>query len=198
LSDSDKKSLDEEVKAIRLISHSLLSSHSIPASPSLPPQNPQIHYTILHTQLAHLLSHNKPEWALEVAKAAVNLAPSEFITWAKLTEVYVELGQFEAALLTLNSCPMFTVNERDLHRMPTPARTSLPVRPWVEESGILEEGSSGDDVSIFLKSCLPSLILVIDRCGSPSSSCAITERDIRACLLYLSQACVAYRLGRVT
>jgi Chs5-Arf1p-binding protein BUD7/BCH1 len=34
--------------------------------------------------------------ALKLAKQAVNCAPSEFATWAKLTEVYIELGEFES------------------------------------------------------------------------------------------------------
>ncbi|KAG9082942.1 hypothetical protein FS749_006450, partial [Ceratobasidium sp. UAMH 11750] len=71
--------------------------------------------------------------------------PSEFVTWAKLTECYIENGQYESALLTLNSCPMFTYNERDLHRMPTPARTHLPVREFIKDSGILDEDSARDN-----------------------------------------------------
>lgn len=43
------------------------------------------------------------------------------------------------ALLTLNSCPMFTYNERDLHRMPTPARSHLPMKDFIRDSGILDE-----------------------------------------------------------
>lgn len=34
------------------------------------------------------------EWALKLARQAVNCAPSEFVTWAKLTEVYIELGRY--------------------------------------------------------------------------------------------------------
>lgn len=55
------------------------------------------------------------------------------------------IGQYESALLTLNSCPMFTYNERDLHRMPTPARTHLPIREFIKESGILDEDSARDN-----------------------------------------------------
>lgn len=43
------------------------------------------------------------------------------------------------ALLTLNSCPMFTYNERDLHRMPTPARSHLPMKDYIAASGILDD-----------------------------------------------------------
>ncbi len=106
--------------------------------------NPQS-YPVLHAQCDFLLSKGKAEWAQAVAQQAVNSAPSEFITWAKLTETYIELGQFGAALLTLNSCPMFTFNERDLHRMPTPARTHLPVKKFIAESNILDEESARDN-----------------------------------------------------
>jgi hypothetical protein len=34
---------------------------------------------------------------------------------------------------------MFTVNERDLHRMPTPARTHLPVKQFIIDSEILDD-----------------------------------------------------------
>ena len=46
------------------------------------------------------------------------------------------------ALLTLNSCPMFTYNERDLHRMPTPSKSHLPVKEFIAASGILDEENS--------------------------------------------------------
>jgi hypothetical protein len=36
---------------------------------------------------------------------------------------------------------MFTFNERDLHRMPTPAKTHLPVKKFIAESNILDEES---------------------------------------------------------
>jgi hypothetical protein len=51
--------------------------------------------------------------------------------------VNIELKHYEEALLALNSCPMFTYNERDMHRMPTPSRTHLPVKSFITESGIL-------------------------------------------------------------
>ena len=66
--------------------------------------------------------------ALKLAKLAVIYAPSEYVTWAKLTEIYIALGDYESALLALNSCPMFTYCERDAQRMPAPARTHLPLK----------------------------------------------------------------------
>jgi tetratricopeptide (TPR) repeat protein len=123
--------LDEEIKAVKILNSALSS-------------NP-LSYPILHAQCDFLLSKGKAEWAQQVAQQAVNAAPSEFVTWAKLTETYIELGRYDQALLTLNSCPMFTFNERDLHRMPTPARTHLPVKKFIAESNILDEDSARDN-----------------------------------------------------
>lgn len=50
----------------------------------------------------------------------------------------IEIGKYDEALLTLNSCPMFTFNERDLHRMPSPALSHLPMPNYVFEYGVLE------------------------------------------------------------
>lgn len=72
--------IDEEVKAIRVL-HSALQSH---------PQS----YSLLHVQCDFLRSKEKHDWALKLAKQAVNCAPSEFVTWAKLTEVNMELSKF--------------------------------------------------------------------------------------------------------
>ena len=131
LSGKNSLTVDEEIRAVKIM-HSALE-----ANPSS--------YPILHVQCDFLLSKAKAEWAQQVAQQAVNSAPSEFVTWAKLTETYIELGQFDASLLTLNSCPMFTFNERDLHRMPTPARTHLPVKKFIAESNILDEESARDN-----------------------------------------------------
>ncbi|KAH8102294.1 chaps-domain-containing protein [Cristinia sonorae] len=88
-------------------------------------QNPQS-YTLLHVQCDFLKSKGNFEWALKLARQAVNCAPSEFVTWEKLTDLYIEMGQYENALLTLNSCPMFTYNGRDAHRTLPAARIHLP------------------------------------------------------------------------
>jgi hypothetical protein len=55
-----------------------------------------------------------------------------------MAECYIDLQQYDDALLTLNTCPMFTYNEKDLHRMPTPAKTHLPIKQFLVESNILE------------------------------------------------------------
>lgn len=123
--------VDQEIRAVKIINSALKA-------------NPQS-YPLLHAQTDFLLSKSRPDWAQLVAQQAVNSAPSEFVTWAKLTETYIELGHFDSALLTLNSCPMFTFNERDLHRMPTPARTHLPVKKFISDSQILDEESARDN-----------------------------------------------------
>ncbi|WVN86330.1 uncharacterized protein L203_101493 [Cryptococcus depauperatus CBS 7841] len=123
--------MNEEIKAVKIINTALTS-------------NP-LSYPILHVQVDFLISKRKYDWAQKVAQQAVNSAPSEFMTWAKLTETYIELGKFDAALLTLNSCPMFTYNERDLHRMPTPTKTHLPVRKFIAESNLLDDDPSKEN-----------------------------------------------------
>ncbi|KAJ6532773.1 Chs5p-Arf1p-binding proteins-domain-containing protein [Mycena vulgaris] len=113
--------MHEEVKALQIMSTALRSAPG-PAS-----------YTLLHAQCDFLRDKGRADWALKLARQAVNAAPSEFVTWEKLTEVYIELGMFESALLTLNSCPMFTFNGRDAHRALTPSRVHLPFHRSIGE-----------------------------------------------------------------
>ena len=86
-------------------------------------------YSLLDCQASFCQSKGRLDWALELAKRAVTAAPSEFGTWAKLAEIYVGLEQWDLALLTLNSCPMFTYQDKDAPRMPEPLRILLPVLP---------------------------------------------------------------------
>lgn len=72
---------DEEVKAIQIMNNALGdSNHS---------------YTLLHVQCEFLRTKGKHEWALRLARQAVNTAPSEFVTWEMLTQVYIDLGEYE-------------------------------------------------------------------------------------------------------
>ncbi|KAK0229471.1 Chs5p-Arf1p-binding proteins-domain-containing protein [Armillaria nabsnona] len=121
--------MNEEIKAVQIIAAAMKET----------PQS----YTLLHVQCDFLRSKGKFEWALKLARQAVNCAPSEFVTWEKLTELYLDLGQFESALLTLNSCPMFTFNGRDAHRNLTPSRVHLPFQRQIGE--ILPERAKTDD-----------------------------------------------------
>ncbi|KAI0747025.1 chaps-domain-containing protein [Daedaleopsis nitida] len=121
--------MNEEVKAVQIMASAVK-------------QTPQS-YTLLHVQCEFLRSKGKHELALKLARQAVNCAPSEFVTWEKLTECYIDLGQYENALLTLNSCPMFTYNGRDAHRNLTPARVHLPPKGTIVE--ILPERVKTED-----------------------------------------------------
>ena len=116
---------DEEVQAVRLLHDAL--------------EDVPMDYALLDCQAAFCLSKGEGELALECAKRSVTAAPSEFTTWARLTEVYVYLEQWDLALLTLNSCPMFTYQDKDAPRMPPPSRVMLPILP----ESILDEIDEG-------------------------------------------------------
>jgi tetratricopeptide (TPR) repeat protein len=123
-------SADEEVKAVRLL-------HD--AVDELP-----MDYALLGTQAQFCHDKGKNEMALELAKRAVVSAPSEFGTWARLAEVYIALEQWDLALLTLNSCPMFTYQDKDMPRMTTPDRVHLPIMPESACDEIDEAQPTGD------------------------------------------------------
>lgn len=106
---------DEEVKAVQLLHDSIAE---------LP-----MDYSLLDCQAEFCMRKGRGDLALEIAKRSVVAAPSEFGTWARLAEVYVMLEQWDLALLTLNSCPMFTYQDKDAPRLPEPSRISLPLAP---------------------------------------------------------------------
>jgi Chs5-Arf1p-binding protein BUD7/BCH1 len=106
---------DEEVQAVRLMHDAL--------------QEVPMDYALLDCQAAFCQSKGEGDLAMECAKRGVTAAPSEFCTWARLAEVYVSLEQWDLALLTLNSCPMFTYQDKDSPRMPEPSRILLPLLP---------------------------------------------------------------------
>lgn len=104
---------DEEVQAVQLMFDAL--------------QDVPMDYALLDCQASFCQSKGEGELALECAKRAVTAAPSEFSTWARLAEVYVGMEHWDMALLTLNSCPMFTYQDKDTPRMPQPSRIMLPI-----------------------------------------------------------------------
>jgi Chs5-Arf1p-binding protein BUD7/BCH1 len=106
---------DEEVQAVRLMHDAL--------------QEVPMDYALLDCQAQFCQGKGEGQLALECAKRGVTAAPSEFGTWARLAEVYVSLEQWDLALLTLNSCPMFTYQDKDSPRMPDPSRILLPLLP---------------------------------------------------------------------
>lgn len=121
--------MNEEVKAVQIISTAIRHT---PRS-----------YTLLHVQSDFLRSKGQIDWALKLAKEAVNCAPSEFVTWEKLTELYIDGKDYESALLTLNSCPMFTYNGRDTHRAIPTSRVNIPVKRQI--SDLLPEKQRTED-----------------------------------------------------
>ena len=104
---------DEEVQAVRLLHDAL--------------QDVPMDYSLLDVQASFCQVKGEGELALECAKRGVTAAPSEFGTWARLSEVYIWREQWDLALLTLNSCPMFSYQEKDSPRMPEPTRVLLPI-----------------------------------------------------------------------
>lgn len=132
---------DEEVQAVRLLHDSI--------------QDIPMDYALLDCQAAFCLSKNEGEMALECAKRSVTAAPSEFSTWARLAEVYVGLEQWDLALLTLNSCPMFSYQDKDSPRMPEPSRVLLPILPETAleeiDEGQPRQGEAYDSVHISLR-----------------------------------------------
>lgn len=117
---------NEEVQAVRVLHNSVKQS--------------PMDYVMLDTQAEFLkskaLNPSNPElkderlrMALGCADRSTVAAPSEFGTWARLAEVYVAMEDWENALTTLNSCPMFTYQDKDAPNMPEPRDVHLPTLP---------------------------------------------------------------------
>lgn len=64
--------------------------------------------------------------AMGCADRSTIAAPSEFGTWARLAQIYVAKEDWENALTILNSCPMFTYQDKDAPLMPEPKDVYLP------------------------------------------------------------------------
>jgi tetratricopeptide (TPR) repeat protein len=123
---------DEEVKAVTLLHEAI--------------QELPMDYSLLDCQAEFCNKKGRGDLALEIAKRSVVSAPSEFGTWARLAEIYVSLEQWDLALLTLNSCPMFTYQDKDAPRMPEPQRVFLPIMPEAMCDEI--EDSNVDDMEL--------------------------------------------------
>ncbi|ETI25645.1 hypothetical protein G647_02419 [Cladophialophora carrionii CBS 160.54] len=132
---------DEEIQAVRLLHDSL--------------EDVPMDYALLDCQASFCESKGEGEMALELAKQGVTAAPSEFSTWARLAEVYVDLEQWDLALLTLNSCPMFSYQDKDSPRMPEPSRVLLPILPESAldeiDEGQPRQGEPYDQVHVSLR-----------------------------------------------
>ncbi|RCI09998.1 hypothetical protein L249_8677 [Ophiocordyceps polyrhachis-furcata BCC 54312] len=101
-------------------------------------QKSPMDHVMLDTQAEFLLRKaNKAEtaeikeerlrMALGCADRSTVAAPSEFGTWARLAQVYVAMEDWEHALTALNSCPMFTYQDKDTPMMPEPREVNLPI-----------------------------------------------------------------------
>ena len=117
---------DEEVKAVRLLHEAI---NELPMD-----------YSLLDTQASFCRLKGRNDLALEIARRSVIAAPSEFCTWARLVETYIGLEQWDLALLTLNSCPMFTHQDKDIPPIPR-VRIQLPIMPEtvcdeIDDSGL--------------------------------------------------------------
>lgn len=123
-------SADEEVRAIRLLRE---------AVEELP-----MDYSLLDCQAYFCNKKGRGDLALEIAKRGVIAAPSEFGTWAQLADIYVTMEQWDLALLTLNSCPMFTYQDKDAPRLPEPVRVTLPLAPETVCDEIDDAGATPD------------------------------------------------------
>jgi hypothetical protein len=117
---------NEEVQGIRILHEAIKQA--------------PMDYVMLDTQAEFLLKKAEtaatPEekearlrMALGCADRSTIAAPSEFGTWARLAEVYVAMEDWENALTTLNSCPMFTYQDKDAPIMPEPRDIHLPTLP---------------------------------------------------------------------
>jgi Chs5-Arf1p-binding protein BUD7/BCH1 len=123
-------SADEEVKAVQLLHEAI---EELPMD-----------YSLLDCQAKFLNKKGRADLALDIAKRSVVSAPSEFGTWARLAEIYVSMEQWDLALLTLNSCPMFTYQDKDAPRMPEPLRVYLPTMPESQCDEIDDSQASSD------------------------------------------------------
>ncbi len=122
---------DEEVSGVTLLHEAV--------------QQLPMDYSLLDCESTFCKSKGRGDLALLAAQRSVIAAPSEFCTWARLAEIYVSLERWELALLTLNSCPMFTYQDKDAPRMPEPSRILLPVLAESMLDEIDESQGAGDN-----------------------------------------------------
>ncbi|KAI0553403.1 chaps-domain-containing protein [Xylaria curta] len=117
---------NEEVQGVRVLHQAL--------------QESPMDYVMLDSQAEFLIKkamvaetpaqkEERLKMALGCADRSTVAAPSEFGTWARLAQVFVALEDWENALTILNSCPMFTYQDKDAPIMPEPKEVYLPTLP---------------------------------------------------------------------
>ncbi|GMF02182.1 unnamed protein product [[Candida] boidinii] len=81
---------------------------------------------MLNEQAKYLLSKNRSDLALIPSKRAVESLPGEFECWSTLVECYIMLKDYSNALLSLNSCPMYSTKKKDIFKAIKPGDFSFP------------------------------------------------------------------------
>ncbi|CAN3475309.1 protein Bch1p [Diutina catenulata] len=99
---------DEEIRAVKVMAAGV--------------ENNPRDADLLLLQAEFCLEKRRLDLAQALARQAVKASPSDFKTWAVLVKVYTRLGDYENALLTLNSCPMNSHKERFTLRRVVPLR----------------------------------------------------------------------------
>lgn len=98
---------------------------------------------------------------------------------------------------------MFTYSERDMHRMPSPLKTHLPIKPDIISSGIMEEDAAGRESEVEKKTAYTLSIRVlidteiIGRFFSFETSSACFTWHIRKGVLSVDQTGKCSDMGRV-
>lgn len=136
---------DQEVKAINILYDSI----------KLRPRDSNL----LVLQAEYCLEKKRYNLALSCATHAVKASPSEFRSWNILVKVYTTIGDYENALLTLNSCPMIPHKDKfHLRRVvaasPDAMHLPLPIDVTLEEVSAL----NAQDVAAEHESVDPNLL----------------------------------------
>lgn len=97
---------NRELEAVKFIHDKLSVSNSSSVS-EIPGAS---HLLLLQSE--YCLEKSRPDLALPLAIRSVETSPSLFAPWAHLVKIYIALGKFEDALLTLNACPMVTHKDK--------------------------------------------------------------------------------------
>ncbi|KAJ1919602.1 bud site selection protein [Mycoemilia scoparia] len=122
---------DEEVKAIQVLNEVW--------------KKRQLCFPILQTQSKFLTNKGYYDEALTLAQHGVRCASSEFNAWLNLTDAYMESDNLKEALLTLNSCPMFTYTPKEMPRTLMFERQNFPVPEIVDDPKILDLVASEEE-----------------------------------------------------
>lgn len=89
--------MNAEAEAVRLL-HGVLSTETDVAP-------------LLRTLFDFLLERGEAEWAAQVIKQAIRLAPMDLEGWFRLARLHIAQGEYERALSTINSFPYVLVAE---------------------------------------------------------------------------------------